>query len=155
MGKLYDLRNARASRSRDPAADSSVCRRSGTDTRLGHPAALTPQRELHNRGSAESGRPLRVSSAYDWHRAHGAAFGEKSGWERVNWYEANEAAGDESLRPRGWAGMHWSPAIGAEHRATREAAGLFDRYPFGKLMLPDPQHDWPAALRNICAAVRP
>src|SRR4051812_15256657 len=27
-----------------------------------------------------AGRPLRVSSAYEWHRAHGAAFGEKSGW---------------------------------------------------------------------------
>ena len=49
-------------------------------------------------------------------REHGAAFGEKSGWERVNWYEANAAAGDEALRPRGWAGVHWSPAIGAEHR---------------------------------------
>ena len=27
--------------------------------------------------------------------------------------------GDEALRPRGWAGMHWSPAIGAEALATR------------------------------------
>ena len=35
------------------------------------------------------------------------------------------------------------------------AARLYDRYPFGKLMVPDPQHDWPAALRRICAAVRP
>jgi hypothetical protein len=35
------------------------------------------------------------------------------------------------------------------------AAELFDRYPFGKLMVPDPQHDWPSALRAIRAAVRP
>jgi hypothetical protein len=35
------------------------------------------------------------------------------------------------------------------------AVELFDRYPFGKLMLPDPQHDWPSALRAIRAAVRP
>ncbi len=83
----------------------------------------------------QAGRPLRVSSAYQWHSEHGAAFGEKSGWERVNWYESNAAAGDESLRPRGWAGMHWSPAIGAEHRATREAAGLFDESSFAKLEL--------------------
>jgi len=48
----------------------------------------------------QAGRPLRTSSAYPWHAAHGAAFGEKSGWERVNWYEANAAAGDEALRPR-------------------------------------------------------
>ena len=85
-----------------------------------------------------AGRPLRVSSAYEWHRAHGAAFGEKSGWERVNWYESNAAAGDESLRPRGWAGMLWSPAIGAEHRATREAAGLFDESSFAKLEVSGP-----------------
>ena len=31
------------------------------------------------------------------------------------------ARGDEALRPRGWAGMHWSPAIGAEHRAAARA----------------------------------
>ncbi len=37
------------------------------------------------------------------------------------------AAGDESLRPRGWAGHHWSPAIGAEALATRQAAGALRR----------------------------
>jgi glycine cleavage system aminomethyltransferase T/glycine/D-amino acid oxidase-like deaminating enzyme len=80
----------------------------------------------------QAGRPLRVSPAYGWHRAHGAAFGEKSGWERVNWYDANAAAGDGAVRPSGWAGMHWSPAIGAEHRACREAAALFDETSFAK-----------------------
>ncbi len=86
----------------------------------------------------QAGRPLRVSSAYGWHAEQGAAFGEKSGWERVNWYESNAAAGDESLRPRGWAGMHWSPAIGAEHQATREGAGLFDESSFAKLEVAGP-----------------
>jgi len=81
----------------------------------------------------QAGRPLRVSPANAWHREHGAAFGEKSGWERVNWYERNAAAGDEGLRPRGWAGRHWSPAIGAEHRAAREAVALFDESSFAKL----------------------
>jgi glycine cleavage system aminomethyltransferase T/glycine/D-amino acid oxidase-like deaminating enzyme len=85
-----------------------------------------------------AGRPLRVSSAYDWHRSHDAAFGEKSGWERVNWYEPNAAAGDERLRPRGWAGMHWSPAIEVEHRAARETAALFDESSFAKLELSGP-----------------
>jgi thymidylate kinase len=32
---------------------------------------------------------------------------------------------------------------------------LYDRYLFGKLMVPDPQRDWPSALQAICAAVRP
>ena len=85
-----------------------------------------------------AGRPLRMSPVYPWHEAHGAVFGEKSGWERVNWYAANEAAGDEALRPRGWAGMHWSPAIGAEHRACREAAALFDESSFAKLEVSRP-----------------
>jgi predicted kinase len=35
------------------------------------------------------------------------------------------------------------------------ASQLYDRYPFPKLMVPDPQHDWPAALRAIRAAIRP
>ena len=86
----------------------------------------------------EAGRPLRTSSAYPWHASHDAAFGEKSGWERVNWYEANAAEGDEALRPRGWAGMHWSPAIGVEHLGTRERAGLFDESSFAKLEIAGP-----------------
>ena len=97
----------------------------------------------------EAGRPLRLPPAYSWHREHGAAFGEKSGWERVNWYESNAAAGDESLRPRGWAGRHWSPAIGAEHRACREAVALFDESSFAKLEIAGPGAA--ALLERLCA----
>ena len=85
-----------------------------------------------------AGRPLRLSPVNAWHRDHGAAFGEKSGWERVNWFESNAAAGEESLRPRGWSAKHWSPAIGAEHRATREAVALFDETSFAKLEIEGP-----------------
>ena len=95
-----------------------------------------------------AGRPLRTSSAHAWHREHGAAFGEKAGWERVNWYAANEADGDESLRPRGWAGRHWSPAIGAEHRAVRETACLFDESSFSKMEISGPGA--PALLERLC-----
>jgi hypothetical protein len=35
------------------------------------------------------------------------------------------------------------------------AARLYSRYPFPKIMVTDPQRDWPAALARICAAVRP
>jgi 4-methylaminobutanoate oxidase (formaldehyde-forming) len=87
----------------------------------------------------EAGRPLRISPANPWHREHDAAFGEKSGWERVNWYESNAATGDESLRPRGWAGQHWSPAIGAEHRATREGVAIFDETSFAKMEIEGPR----------------
>ena len=87
-----------------------------------------------------AGRPLRMSPTYDVLVDLGAEFGEKSGWERPNWFEPNaddprfggrEAL--ERLRPRGWAGRHWSPAIAAEALATRQAAALFDETSFAKL----------------------
>src|SRR5438874_2679940 len=81
----------------------------------------------------KAGRPLRVSPTYDRLRELGAVFGEKSGWERANWFETNAPSGDESLRPRGWAGRLWSPAIGAEHVACRERAALFDETSFAKI----------------------
>jgi len=80
-----------------------------------------------------AGRPLRVSPAYPRLKELGAAFGEKSGWERANWFEPNAARGDASLRPRGWAGRLWSTAIEAEHRACRESAAMFDFTSFAKI----------------------
>ena len=96
-----------------------------------------------------AGRPLRVSPAYEPLQALGAVFGEKSGWERPNWFTANEAAGDEALRPRGWAGQHWSPAIGAEAMATRTGAALFDESSFAKLEVGGPGSL--AFLQRLCA----
>ena len=81
----------------------------------------------------QAGRPLKVSAVNARHRDLGAAFGEKSGWERVNWYESNASSGDDSTRPDGWAGMLWSPAIGAEHLACRTSAAIFDESSFSKL----------------------
>jgi glycine cleavage system aminomethyltransferase T/glycine/D-amino acid oxidase-like deaminating enzyme len=80
-----------------------------------------------------AGRPLRLSPAYPRLQALAGSFGEKSGWERANWFERNASDGDESLRPRGWAGKLWSPAIGAEHLACRERAAVFDETSFAKL----------------------
>ena len=93
----------------------------------------------------QAGRPLRTSPTYDDLTSLGAVFGEKSGWERPNWFEPNaddarfggrEAL--EALRPRGWAGHHWSPAIAAEALATRQAAALFDESSFAKLEVTGP-----------------
>jgi glycine cleavage system T protein len=81
----------------------------------------------------QAGRPLRVAPTYSRLQELGASFGEKAGWERANWFDSNAESGDESLRPRGWAGEVWSPAIGAEHRACREAAALFDETSFAKI----------------------
>ncbi|HEV7603451.1 MAG TPA: FAD-dependent oxidoreductase, partial [Candidatus Limnocylindrales bacterium] len=97
----------------------------------------------------DAGRPLRTSPTYDLVKELGAVFGEKSGWERPNWYEPNARDGDAALRPRGWAGMHWSPAIGAEALATRRAAGLFDETSFSKFEVVGPAAA--AFLQYVCA----
>ncbi len=87
----------------------------------------------------EAGRPLRVSSANAWHREHGAALRREVGLGAGELVRvATPAQGDESLRPRGWAGRHWSPAIGAEHRAARESVALFDESSFSKLEIAGP-----------------
>ncbi len=93
----------------------------------------------------QAARPLRLSPTYGRLQALGCVFGEKAGWERPNWLESNvqsdldgdgaghDRAALEALRPRGWAGQHWSPAIGAEALATRTRAGLFDETSFAKI----------------------
>jgi 4-methylaminobutanoate oxidase (formaldehyde-forming) len=81
----------------------------------------------------QAGRPLKTGPTYERLQALGAAFGEKAGWERPNWFERNTDERFEHLRPRGWAGQHWSTAIAAEHAATRERAALFDESSFAKI----------------------
>jgi 4-methylaminobutanoate oxidase (formaldehyde-forming) len=87
--------------------------------------------DIHYPGEErKSARPKFTSPVYEWHKANGAVFGEKASWERVNYYASNK--GDEALRPKGWLGKHWSPAVQIEHHATRNAAGLFDESSFAK-----------------------
>jgi glycine cleavage system aminomethyltransferase T/glycine/D-amino acid oxidase-like deaminating enzyme len=97
----------------------------------------------------QAGRPLRLSPAYSRLAELGAVFGEKSGWERPNWFAPNEDPALEALRPRGWAGEHWSTAIGAEALATRRAAGLFDESSFAKIEVSGPGAC--AFLQRLCA----
>ncbi|MFN2488861.1 MAG: FAD-dependent oxidoreductase [Actinomycetota bacterium] len=85
-----------------------------------------------------AGRPLRKSPSYERLVQLGAEFGEKSGWERPNWFKSNEEPRHESLRPRGWAGHFWSSAIASEHLATRARAGLFDETSFSKIEISGP-----------------
>jgi 4-methylaminobutanoate oxidase (formaldehyde-forming) len=94
-------------------------------------------------------RPLRRSATWPRFGELKAAFGEKAGWERANWFDANAADGDPRLRPAGWAGQVWSPAIGAEVRATTEAAGLYDQSSFAKFDVRGP--DVVSFLQRMCA----
>lgn len=81
----------------------------------------------------ESVRALRLSPAYQQLQALGAAFGEKFGWERANWFEPHAAAAQHGHQPAGWAAHNWSAAIGVEHLAARNSAAIFDETSFSKL----------------------
>jgi 4-methylaminobutanoate oxidase (formaldehyde-forming) len=96
-----------------------------------------------------AGRPLRLAPAYERLKALDASFGEKAGWERVNWFDPNATAGSGGGRPDGWPGRNWSPAIGAECIATRDTAGLFDQSSFAKIDISGPGAA--GALSELCA----
>ncbi|HEU4488885.1 MAG TPA: FAD-dependent oxidoreductase, partial [Actinomycetota bacterium] len=73
-------------------------------------------------------RPLRVSPFYRRQQELGANFLEFSGWERPQWFYANEplTEGRELPAPGDWAARFWSPIVGAEHVVTRERVAIFD-----------------------------
>ena len=88
----------------------------------------------------EWARVRRLSPLDAEHAALGAVFGEKNGWERVNYYEAGtrgRRAGADQQR-WGWRRPAFFELVGAEHRAVRESAGLFDMTSFGKLEVTGP-----------------
>src|SRR5258706_14835522 len=87
-----------------------------------------------------SARKLRLSPVYNRLEELGAVFGEKAGWERPNWFTPNEqlAESENWPIPYGWASRYWSPAIGAEHQATRERVAIFDETSFSKLEVVGP-----------------
>ena len=97
-----------------------------------------------------AGRPLRVSPAYARHmRARRVASARRAAGSASTGTSRTPRRGDESLRPRGWAGENWSPAIEVEARAARERAALFDQSSFSKIEVLGP-----GALRVPRAHVR-
>jgi glycine cleavage system T protein len=103
-----------------------------------------PNEERH------AGRPLRRSATYPALVALGCEFGEKSMWERPNWFPSNDADGKyEHLRPSGWAGQHWHSSIIAEALACRSTAALFDESSFAKFRIEGPNAL--ALLQRLCA----
>lgn len=89
--------------------------------------------DIHYPGEERlTGRGLRLSPTYYRLRDLGAQFGEKTGWERPNWFKPYEALARHGHEPKGWARHGWSRAIGYEHQMTRENAGLFDETSFNK-----------------------
>jgi glycine cleavage system aminomethyltransferase T/glycine/D-amino acid oxidase-like deaminating enzyme len=88
---------------------------------------------LHPLQQMSHPRELKLTPFYARHRELGAEFFSGAGWERPQWFESNEVLTGASWESRsGWAAMNWSPAVGAEHVATRERVAMFDITPFAK-----------------------
>ncbi len=91
-------------------------------------------------------RGVRRSTLHDRLAERGACFGEAAGWERPNWFAPE---GEAAQYRYTFGRQNWFPHSAAEHRATREAVGLFDLSSFAKFVLDGA--DAEAALNRICA----
>ncbi len=105
-----------------------------------HYAMPWPNREL------ATARPFRRSPLYDRLAGKGAVFGSKMGWERPNFFAANEA---ERRIDYSFGRQNWFDAVVAEQRACREGAALFDMTSFAKLLMQGA--DAEAVLQRLCA----
>ena len=83
----------------------------------------------------EKARPHRVSPVHYRLLEHGAVFGEKFGWERVNYFMPGQPSRrmGEDQRGWGWSRPPFFERVGEEHKATRERVTLFDLTSFGKI----------------------
>jgi sarcosine dehydrogenase len=107
-----------------------------------HYAMAWPHEEHH------TGRPCRLSPLYERLKTQGACFGEKLGWERPNWF-ASAAHGETPTDEYTYGRQNWFAAVGREHTAMRETAGLIDQTSFAKFALKGP--DALEAMSWICA----
>ena len=80
----------------------------------------------------ETARGIRHSALHDRLAKAGACFGEVSGWERPNWYAPD---GMEPAYAYSYKRQNWFDANAVEHKAVREAVGLFDLSSFGKFLI--------------------
>jgi len=94
----------------------------------------------------ETARGVRCSVLHDRLASRGAVFGVVAGWERANWFAT---AGVEPRYVYTYGRQNWFPCAAAEHRAVREAAGLFDQSSLAKFRLQGP--DAVAVLQRLCA----
>ena len=88
----------------------------------------------------EWARPHRVSPVHYRLQEMGAVFGEKFGWERVNYFEPGKPWRRAGVDQRmwGWKRPPYFERVGQEHKATRERVALFDLTSFGKIEVSGP-----------------
>ncbi|MEH6547882.1 MAG: FAD-dependent oxidoreductase, partial [Sneathiella sp.] len=94
----------------------------------------------------ESARGVRKSPLHNSLKSAGACFGELAGWERPNWYAPE---GVEAKYEYSYGRQNWFEHSAAEHKAVREAVGLFDQTSFAKYELKG--RDATQVLNKICA----
>ena len=89
---------------------------------------------VHPLQQMEDPRRIRLSPFYPRQQELGAQFFEVAGWERPQWYAANEKLleGDPAPQRGGWEAQNWSPIVYAEHRAARERVVMIDQTGFAK-----------------------
>jgi glycine cleavage system aminomethyltransferase T/glycine/D-amino acid oxidase-like deaminating enzyme len=88
----------------------------------------------------DSPRQLRTAPFYPRQQELGAYFLEATGWERPQWYAANDGLvdGRDIPRPNAWAARYWSPTVGAEALATREGVAMYDMSALKRLEVTGP-----------------
>jgi 4-methylaminobutanoate oxidase (formaldehyde-forming) len=136
----YDLWSADIRRFGRPQLDTDWVRSRTVEAYGKHYTMAWPFEEQ------DSARPCRKSPLYDTLKAQGACFGEKLGWERPNWFAKK---GQVPKDIYSFNRQNWFENVGAEHKACREAAVLFDQTSFAKFALKGP--DALPALNWICA----
>ena len=91
----------------------------------------SPSRSRNTRAAGRASSRRSTSGC----KAQRAVFGSKLGWERANWFAR---AGDDATTTTRFGRGNWFDAVGEEHRAVREAVGLFDQSSFAKYELERP-----------------
>ena len=94
----------------------------------------------------ETARGVRLSPLHERLAAAGACFGETAGWERANWFAP---AGVDPAYAYTWKRQNWFDFAAGEHKAVREAVGLFDMTSFAKFRVEG--RDAEAVLQRVSA----
>ncbi len=95
----------------------------------------------------ETARDVKRSVLHERVAAAGACFGESAGWERPNWYAR---PGQKAAYEYDFGRQNWFENNAAEHRAVREAVGLFEQSSFAKLLVQG--RDAAAVLNRLATA---
>ena len=100
---------------------------------------------LHPLQPKEHFRPMRTSPFYPRQQELGAVFLEANGWERPQWYAANDhLVGSDRMsritapQPDPWAGQFFSPTVVAEAAVTRTDVALYDMTALKRLEVSGP-----------------